>query len=88
MKDIIVLDNVCKRFKLCPRPEYNTLKEAVVRGLLFRNRHSVQYVDALKDASFSVPEGMVLGIIGPNGAGKSTLLRLLARIYRPDSGKI
>ncbi|MCS7240952.1 MAG: ABC transporter ATP-binding protein [Candidatus Bipolaricaulota bacterium] len=42
----------------------------------------------MKDVSFSVPEGTVLGIIGPNGSGKSTLLRLIAGIYRPTSGRI
>ncbi|MEN3009739.1 MAG: ABC transporter ATP-binding protein [Candidatus Bipolaricaulaceae bacterium] len=45
-------------------------------------------MEALKDVSFSVPEGTVLGIIGPNGAGKSTLLRVIAGIYRPTSGRI
>jgi len=40
----------------------------------------------LKDVTFEVKKGEVLGIIGPNGAGKSTILKLLSRIIRPNKG--
>ena len=46
------------------------------------------YVYALKDISFDVQEGDVLGIIGKNGAGKSTLLKLLSRVTAPTTGRI
>jgi lipopolysaccharide transport system ATP-binding protein len=49
---------------------------------------SSEYVWALKDVSFDVNEGEVLGIIGKNGAGKSTLLKLLSKVTNPTQGKI
>ncbi|MSO78027.1 MAG: ATP-binding cassette domain-containing protein [Acidimicrobiia bacterium] len=44
-------------------------------------------LEALKDVSFSVPEGEVLGLLGPNGAGKTTAVRILTTLLRPDSGR-
>jgi branched-chain amino acid transport system permease protein len=45
-------------------------------------------LQAVRDVSFSVRRGMILGIIGPNGAGKTTLFNLLNGFLRPDTGKV
>lgn len=41
---------------------------------------------ALDNVTFSVPEGMMLGLIGPDGAGKTTLYRILTTLLSPDAG--
>jgi ABC-type polysaccharide/polyol phosphate transport system ATPase subunit len=63
-----------------------TLKSTLAR--LGRRNKLVKTVDAIKNISFEIPHGTVLGVVGHNGAGKSTLLRAIAGIMPPSSGEI
>jgi ABC-type polysaccharide/polyol phosphate transport system ATPase subunit len=63
-----------------------TLKTTLMR--LGRRQRAVREIRALRDVTFDVKQGSVLGVIGANGAGKSTLVRTIAGILPPTSGKI
>src|SRR5882724_6892736 len=96
MKPIIKVQNLGKRYRLgAHQAPYASLRDtlaAMARAplrLLQRNGRSAQPLFwAVKNVSFEVQPGEVVGIIGRNGAGKSTLLKMLSRITQPTAGRI
>ena len=90
----IRVENLSKRYRITggEKARYRTLRDTLseaVRAPLRRlNRGTTEDFWALKDVSFEVQPGEVVGIIGRNGAGKSTLLKILSRITKPTGGRV
>jgi len=81
----INVENVSKAFRIY-HEKRDTIYEAIT-GFFNKKKH-YEKLQVLDDVSFDIKKGEMFGIIGKNGTGKTTLLRLLAGIYKPDSGKI
>ena len=86
----INVENIGKRYLIGELEKYYTFRDKL-GGMFSSNGSSKskekEYVWALKDISFNVNRGEVIGLIGRNGAGKSTLLKVLSRITSPTEGK-
>src|SRR5262245_56319264 len=97
MSDLAIqVESLSKRYRIGgPQEPYGTLRDTLVSmaqaplRVLRSDRRQSNKQDfwALRDISFEVKQGEVLGIIGRNGAGKSTLLKILSRITKPTIGR-
>jgi lipopolysaccharide transport system ATP-binding protein len=91
MPTSIVVDNLSKQYRLGRLEHETMLREVIVNMVKHpfqRAKRKKETIWALKNVSFEVEHGEVVGIIGRNGAGKSTLLKVLSRITYPTTGQI
>lgn len=84
MTQVVQIKALNKTF-LIPHERRDTLKENVLN--VFKPR-TYENFSALKDVDLNINKGDFIGIIGKNGSGKSTLLKVMAGIYRPNTGTV
>ena len=85
MEPIIEVNHVTMRFRMA-NDRINSIKEYLVQFLKKRLKYSE--FEALKDVSFTVERGEIVGLIGHNGAGKSTMMKIISRIMKPTEGNV
>lgn len=79
---MITMEHVCKSYKIAKR---NAGFGEACKALFHRE---YEVIHALKDVSFTIDDGEMVGYIGPNGAGKSSTIKILSGILVPDSGTV
>ena len=84
---MIKLENVSMKFNLGIEKEFY-LKQAFIDLFNFKKKKKKEEFWALKDISFEVQKGEVVGLIGSNGAGKSTMLKVVSGVMKPTKGKV
>ena len=84
---MIKVDNVSMRFNLGIEKNFS-LKMFFINLAKFKKKEKKPDFWALKDVSFEVKRGEVVGFIGSNGAGKSTMLKVIAGVMKPTKGKV
>ena len=85
MQSVIEVKNVSMRFRMA-NDRVSGIKEYVIQRLSGKLKYTE--FEALKDVSFTVHKGEVVGLIGHNGAGKSTILKVISGILRPSEGSV
>lgn len=84
---MISVKNVSMKFDLGVE-KGNSFKNKFIAIFDRKRRHKKEYFWALKDVSFEVNKGEVIGLIGSNGAGKSTMLKVVSGVMKPTKGKV
>ena len=87
---VVSFENVIKTYRIS-KGKYGLLTEAISNSLelmFARKKTGRNLIAALKNVSFKIKKGEVVGIIGRNGAGKTTILKLISKITYPDKGSV